>query len=156
MSYQLANPSDGATAQPVSKVLLLVEDSDDDAFLFKRALKLAEVVNQVVRVENGDEAINYLLGQGRYADRMLFPLPFVILLDLRLPGTDGWEVLKWIRSRAQFEKTLVAILSGFDGDTTIQQSQELGANTFLRKPCNAGDLRSLTRNFPGDWQTRSG
>src|SRR5688572_7396834 len=155
MPYDSNRPLDPISPQPASKAILLVEDSDDDVLLFERALKLARFGNQVIRVADGAAAIDYLAGSERYADRELFPTPFAVLLDLRLPVTDGWEVLKWIRSRPELEKMLVVILSGSERHTTIKQAQDLGANTFLRKPCKADDLHSLAQNFPGDWQTRS-
>ncbi len=133
--------------------MLLVEDSDDDVFLFQRAVKLAAIVNQVVRVETGDAAIAYLTGEGKYSDRSIFPFPFAVLLDLRLPGTDGWDVLKWIRSQPEFKDMLVIVLSGSERNTTIQQSHQRGATTFLRKPCKPDDLKALVRTFPGQWET---
>ena len=139
----------------ITKAILLVEDSDDDVLFFKRALKLAAVANPVIRLSSAEEAIAYLSGTGQYSDRALFPLPFAVILDLRLPGVDGTEVLKWIRSRPQFEKTLVVILSGSARSSTAHTSLELGANSFLNKPAKADDLRTLTQNFPGDWQTHS-
>ena len=135
------------------KAILLVEDSDDDVVFFTRALKLAEVSNSVIRVPTGEDAISYLSGHGMYADRAAFPLPFAVILDLRLPGRTGLDVLKWIRSQDDFKDLLVIVLTGSERTTTIHDAYQCGANSFLRKPCKPEDLRTLTVNFPGAWQT---
>jgi CheY-like chemotaxis protein len=137
----------------MGKAILLVEDSDDDVLFFARAVKLAEIGNQVVRVSTGEEAISYLTGQGIYADRAAFPVPFAVILDLRLPGGSGLDVLKWIRSQSHLKDLLVIVLTGSERTTTIHDAYQCGANSFLRKPCKAEDLRTLTVNFPGAWQT---
>ena len=138
-----------------SKAILLVEDSDDDVFLFERAFKLARLVNAIIRVEAGEDAIAYLKGEGKYADRVAFPLPFAVMLDMRLPGASGLEVLKWIRSQPQFAQMLVIVLTGSPLAASKQHTLEAGANAFLSKPCKANDLQSVIGRFPGGWQTRA-
>ena len=137
----------------VARAILLVEDSDDDVLFFKRAIKLADVANPVMRVSSGEEAIAYLTGEGQYADRTAFPMPFAVMLDLRLPGTQGLEVLKWIRSQPQLNKIFVAVLSGNEQGAVIEETLDSGANKFLSKPCKPAELRTLTEEFPGEWQT---
>ena len=136
-----------------TRAILLVEDSDDDVFFFERAVKLAKVGNPVIRVARGDDAIAYLKGEGPYADRVAFPLPFYIMLDMRLPGVHGTEVLKWIRSQPQFDNILVAVLTGSFLLTSKEDLLRSGAAKFLSKPCKPSDIRTLTEEFPGDWQT---
>jgi CheY-like chemotaxis protein len=137
------------------KAILLVEDSDDDVLLFERAFKLARFTNSITRVSTAEEAIAYLKGEGKYADRAAFPLPFTIMLDMRLPGASGMDVLKWIRSQPQFDGTLVFVLSGSTLNSSRRETLESGADSFLNKPCKADDLRRLAQNFPHGWQTRS-
>jgi CheY-like chemotaxis protein len=108
----------------MGKAILLVEDSDDDVLFFARAVKLAEIGNQVVRVSTGEEAISYLTGQGIYADRAAFPVPFAVILDLRLPGGSGLDVLKWIRSQSHLKDLLVIVLTGSERTTTIHDAYQ--------------------------------
>ena len=138
-----------------AKAILLVEDSDDDVFLFERAFKLARFANSVIRVRSAEEALVYLQGIGDYADRSAFPLPFAIMLDMRLPGISGMDVLKWVRSQPQFDKTLVIVLTGSTLSRSAQDTLDSGANYFLNKPCKPDDLRRLAQDFPGDWRTLS-
>jgi CheY-like chemotaxis protein len=86
-----------------NKSLLLVEDNEDDVFLMKRALQGAHVVNPLHIVEDGQEALDYLSGNGKFADREQYPLPAVVFLDLKLPFISGHDVLAWIRQRKEFE-----------------------------------------------------
>jgi CheY-like chemotaxis protein len=88
----------------LSRTILLVEDNEDDVFVFHRALKDAKISNPVQLATHGKQAVEYLSGAGKYADRSLYPLPFLIFLDLKLPYLDGFEVLKWIRRQPALEQ----------------------------------------------------
>lgn len=136
-----------------NKVILLVEDSDDDVLLFERAFKLARFVNSIVRVPTGEDAIAYFKGEGKYADRSAFPIPFAVMLDMRLPGASGLEVLKWIRSQPQLNEVLVVVLTGSTLARAKKQTLESGANSYLTKPCKPADLQQLAQNFPSAWET---
>ena len=138
------------------KCILLVEDSDDDVLFFKRALRLAEMANPVIRVSNGEQAIAYFKGEGEYSDREAFPMPFAVMLDLRLPGVNGLEVLRWIRSQPALSSILVIVLSGSALPSAAGNSYEAGANRYLNKPCKADDLRNLATQFPGPWEKALG
>ena len=82
-----------------SRAILLVEDNEDDLFLMKRALRTARIVNPLIVVETGQEAMHYLDGAGKFADRDSYPIPAVVFIDLKLPFVFGHEVLAWIRRR---------------------------------------------------------
>ena len=93
--------------------ILLAEDSHDDAFVVRSTLKRAGVLNPVHVVTDGAKAVAYLQGEGIYADRDLFPLPDVLLLDLKMPKLSGFDVLEWWRSQPQLSNMLVVVLSGY-------------------------------------------
>ena len=85
-----------------SRAILLVEDNEDDVFLMERALEGARIVNRLLIVEDGQEAIDYLSGEGKFANREEYPIPALVFLDLKLPVKKGLEVLAWIRGRPEF------------------------------------------------------
>ena len=113
--------------------ILLVEDELADANLVKRALEKCGVENPLVILRNADEALAYLEGIDQYADRTAHPLPILILLDLKLPGMQGLQLLKWIRTRRDLRLIPVVILTGSDSDADVRQAYEAGANSYLRK-----------------------
>ena len=92
--------------------ILLAEDDPNDTLLIKRAFQKAGFGSLLKTVNNGKQAIDYVAGVGEYADRGRFPLPFLLLLDLKMPGTNGFEVLTWIRSQPDLKRLLVVVLTG--------------------------------------------
>ena len=113
---------------------LLVEDSADDSFFIDRAMKNVPDV-QLCIVKDGQEAIDYLEGRQSYADRKKFPLPDIILLDLKMPRVDGFQFLKWRREQAPDDVSLipVVVMSGSDLEEDIREAYTLGANRYLVK-----------------------
>jgi CheY-like chemotaxis protein len=112
------------------------------------------VANPIQVASDGQEAINYLQGAGKFADRDQFPLPCLVLLDLKLPYVMGLDVLKWIR--AQFGAGLAVVIltaSGQDGD--IATAYRLGANAFLTKPSEANKLQDMVRAIKDFWLTHN-
>ena len=125
--------------------LLMVDDWEDDILLTKRALVRAGVRCRMVSCQSGENALEYLSGTGLYRDRRVHPLPELILLDIKLPGLDGFEVLKWLRSQA-FLKTLpVVMLTHSDEPKDVARAYHAGANSYLVKPIN---FEQLERNLP--------
>src|SRR3954463_16303788 len=112
-------------------VILLVEDSAEDALKVRRALEAAQVRNPFFVVRSGEEAREYLDGTGRYALRAEFPLPDLVLLDLNLPGVSGLRVLQRIRSDPWLSALRVIVLTDSDGFHDINTAYDLGANAFL-------------------------
>jgi CheY-like chemotaxis protein len=94
---------------PDQSVILLVEDLADDVLLIRRAFEKAKVINPIHVVPNGEEAISYLNGSGKYANRAEYPLPDLVLLDLKMPGIDGFEVLRWIRQQPGLSSLRVVV-----------------------------------------------
>ena len=115
-------------------ILLLVEDNPDDEALAVRALKQNHVLNQVIVVRDGAEALDYLYGMGKYEGRDVAKQPEVVLLDLKLPKVDGLEVLKRIRSDERTKYLPVVILTSSNEDKDLVESYKLGANSYIRKP----------------------
>jgi CheY-like chemotaxis protein len=131
------------------KTLLLVEDSDDDVFFLKRALQRAGIQNPLQVVTDGQQAIDYLEGKGAFSDREKFPLPSMILLDLKLPYIMGVDVLKWIRSRPAFAALPVAVLTSSQEDGDISSTQKLGRISYLTKPPDRDRLLELIDELNG-------
>jgi CheY-like chemotaxis protein len=132
-------------------VFLLVEDNEDHILLFKRAFSKSNVLNPLHVVRNGHEAMCYLQGSGRYRDRDEFPLPALVLLDLKLPGIDGFEVLSWIRQQPLFKTLRVIVLTSSNEIRDVNRAYQLGANSFLVKPAELEDLNHLTQAISGYW-----
>ena len=131
--------------------ILLVEDSEDDAILTQRALNLAGVTSPIVVVETGPAAIDYLSGTNQFQDRARFPLPAVVLLDLKLPMMSGHEVLSWIRSQRHLEGMPVVVLTSSSEPSDLRRSYSLGANSYLVKPLTTRQLLDLAKAFQWPW-----
>jgi CheY-like chemotaxis protein len=119
---------------PRSKVILIVEDSDDDYLATMRAFQKAHMANPVQRCTDGDQALDYLYRRGQFAPPAEAPNPSIILLDLNLPGTDGREVLRVIKSDPALNKIPVLVLTISSAKEDIETCYRLGANTYIQKP----------------------
>lgn len=139
----------------MSRTILLVEDYEDDAILLQMALASAGVGNPVILVKDGDEAIAYLKGEGIFSDRQKFPLPGVMLLDLKMPRKDGFEVMAWLKTQSEFKEIPIVVLSGLQEIKQIEKAYSMGARSFLAKPCLPEDVKNLMTGFPGFWEPRA-
>lgn len=117
-----------------NKVILLVEDNPSDIGLTQRALDKSHIANKMVVVEDGQEALDYLFGSGKYAGRDVNKLPALVLLDLKLPRVSGLEVLRQIRAEERTSRLPVVILTTSQEEQDIAQSYDLRANSYIRKP----------------------
>jgi DNA-binding response OmpR family regulator len=131
--------------------LLLVEDDDNDAFFFQRAMNKADFQLPLRVAKNAKEAVDYLSGFGIYADRAEFPLPHLVVLDLNLPGQTGLEILRWIREKAQDPLVPVIILSASTSERDLVEAYRSGANSFLSKPSQSDGLVGLVRALKEYW-----
>jgi CheY-like chemotaxis protein len=124
-------------------VILLVDDSPNDALLMAAVFQRAGFAHPLQFVTRGEEAVAYLRGEGRYADRVQFPSPAVILLDLNMPRQNGFEILAWIRRQPRLGRVRVYILSASSRQQDIDLAFDLGANAFLVKPGSFDELSHL-------------
>lgn len=136
------------------KTILQVEDDPNDVFLFKHAMKKVDLANPMQVASDGQEAIDYLSGTGKFADREQYPLPGLVLLDLKLPYVMGLDVLKWIRERPD-TAPVVIILTASAEDGDVASAYRLGANAFLTKPSEASKLQDIVRAIKDFWLTHN-
>lgn len=113
--------------------ILLADDNRLDALLLARAFERVASTFNLVTVNDGRSVLKYLNGEGDYADRKKYPLPQLILLDMRMPGLDGFEVLKWKRQQPEFSKIPVVIIGDCMSTESVRQAYQLGASRVLGK-----------------------
>lgn len=131
--------------------ILLVEDDANDVFLLRRAFNKAGIESGLHTVGDGEEAVAYLAGQGKFADRDQHPLPQLVLLDLKLPRRSGLEVLEWVRGRPELRRIPVIVLTSSRESRDVNRAYDLGANSYLVKPVSFEDLLSLTQALDRYW-----
>ncbi len=131
--------------------ILLVEDNPDDEALTLRALKNQNVVNEIIVVRDGAEAIDYLFCEGDYTDRVPNGNPTLMLLDLKLPKVDGLEVLRRVRSSDRTRMIPVIVLTSSDEEKDIIDSYSLGANSYVRKPVDFDQFGEAVRQLHLYW-----
>ena len=139
-----------ATDRARSETILLAEDNDDHVLLIKRAFAKSNLLNPLQVVNDGRQAIAYLRGDGIYADRSKYPFPALLLLDLKMPNCDGFDVLQWLRSQ-DFPPLRVVVLTTSDRVFDMQRAYELGAHSFLTKPVDFRDFVQLGPALKGQW-----
>jgi len=131
--------------------ILLVEDNSDDVLLIKRAFRKAKIAPSMSIVTDGDEAINYLSQTSRCADPNRFPIPVLVLLDLKLPRRSGLEVLAWMRQQPKLKRLLVVVLTSSQENSDLAKAYDLGANSYLVKPIDFQDFVSLIKLIDAYW-----
>ena len=131
--------------------ILVAEDDPTDAFFLQRAFTRAGIAVTLNFVRDGQEVMEYLAGRGPYADRVLFPQPQLLLLDLKMPRVDGFGVLRWIRKQPALNGLLVVLFSGSDEQRDISRAYELGANWYMAKPHSMEELTALVGRFKKYW-----
>ena len=136
----------------MANTILLAEDSPDDVTLFLDVLRKSGLRNPVMVVHDGVEAIQYLKGEGKFAERDEYPLPSILMLDLRMPRLDGFHVLEWIYAQTHLTDLLVIVLSHYGETHDINRAYTLGAHSFLLKPFTQKDLTDLASYFDGRWE----
>jgi two-component system response regulator len=145
MSAALNNPAHE------SKLILLIEDNEDDQRLTLRALRRNNIMNEVVVACDGQEAVDYLFGTGSFAGRDLSVMPAVVVLDLNLPGLSGLEVLKRIRATAETRRIPVVVLTSSSDESQIEESYAMGANSFVQKPNDPSDFSEMVLQMAMYW-----
>ncbi|HLL00064.1 MAG TPA: response regulator [Myxococcaceae bacterium] len=133
------------------RVILLVEDNQDDEILTLRAFRKLNIQNPIVVVRDGAEALDYLFGRGAHAGRNPDIKPQVILLDLHLPKLDGLEVLKHIRSDERTRLLPVVMLTSSNEERDLTGSYQLGVNSYVRKPVDVASFFEAIRQLGMYW-----
>ncbi len=133
------------------QTILVVEDDENDVVFLKIAVEKAGITSALQVAEDGAEAISYLSGKGEFADRSRYPLPSLILLDLKLPRVMGMDVLKWIREQPQFDMIVVIILTSSQQRSDVQSAYSLHANSYLVKPTSPMDLIEMMESLKNYW-----
>jgi len=131
--------------------ILLVEDSEDNILLVRRAMHKAGITTRLEVATSGEEAIEHLAGTKRYSDWVRFPLPSLVLLDLKMPGLSGFDVLKWIRQQPGLKALRVAMLTSSELPSEIKMAHDLGANIFLTKPVQTERLVEVLKTLNEHW-----
>jgi CheY-like chemotaxis protein len=128
-------------------VILIAEDDENDVFLITRALRKSALDAEFYFVRNGEAAIEYFQGVGKYADRKVYPLPDVAILDLKMPRTTGLEVLKWLRGHEDFRDIPVMIYSASEEEQDIRKANSLGANYYAAKTADENEIGREFKRF---------
>lgn len=128
-------------------IVLLVDDSENDALLMRTVFSRAGFLQPLQFAHDGDEAIAYLRGDGVFGDRLRHPLPTTVLLDLNMPRRNGFEVLEWIRRQPDLKRLRVYILSASSRPEDIERAYDLGANSYLVKPGNLDGLMHMAKTL---------
>lgn len=132
-------------------LILIAEDSEEDVYFIRRAFERSGLVNPVFVVNDGEEAIAYLKGEGKFANRAEYPLPSLLLLDLKMPNRNGFEVLEWVRSDPHLKSLRVVVLTNSGMTTDINRAYRLGANSFMVKPVDKDQFFAITDAIRGYW-----
>jgi len=140
---------------PEGGVILIVEDNEVDLLCVRRAFAKAKVLNPLISVSSGEEALEYLKGEGPYANRAEYALPELVLLDLKMPGLSGFQVLQWIRAQPGLKGLRVVVLTGSTAVEDINLAYQLGANSFLVKPMDSDSFIQIAGAVSGYWMWMS-
>ena len=151
-SSKLRGGSGGAHLAPERLMSVLhIDDDPNDTELLRAATRHAKLKLELHNVEDGDKAIAYLNGLGPYANRAHYPLPSLILLDLKMPRATGFEILKWIRNHPELGHLPVVILSGSELRDDIRDAYSIGANSYLIKPLGFDALVEMVKEVGAVW-----
>jgi CheY-like chemotaxis protein len=131
--------------------ILLAEDDENDAFLLKLALERTDVSRPLIVARDGQQAVDYLNGETPYTDRARYPSPAMLLLDLKMPRMDGFDVLTWLHAHPDFKALPVIVLTSSALDSDIEKARQLGADDYRVKPPKFEDLLQIIQELNGRW-----
>jgi CheY-like chemotaxis protein len=127
--------------------ILLVEDNEDEVFMMQRAFRKGHIPNPLHVAVDGIEAVDYLEGKGKFTDRIKFPFPVIVFLDLNMPKKGGFEVLEYARQQPQLRKLVFNILSSSTRPADIERAAFLGANAYFIKPSRIEKFQELIETW---------
>ena len=127
--------------------ILLVDDNPHDVVLLRLAFRRVGIIDPIKLVKDGVEAVRYLKGEGIYADRTAYPTATLMLLDLKMPKTSGFDVLRWVRAQPSLKQLSVVVMTGSTDNEDAQRAYQLGADSYLVKPTRFSDLVKITESL---------
>ena len=139
------------TNMSAKATILLAEDEPNDAFFVKWAFEKAGFGHQISHVYDGQEALDYLSGEAPYADRAQFPIPDLLLLDLKMPKLNGFDVLKWLRGHPKLKQVPVVVFTSSDHEGDMEEAKSLGARDYWTKPNDIEKFVQLARDLHARW-----
>src|ERR1043166_512878 len=134
-----------------NSTILVVEDEHNDVFFLEYAFQTAGITNPLQAVEDGQQAIDYLAGKGKYADRSKYPLPCLILLDIKMPVKTGFDVLRWIQRQPALQAISVLVLPSSRERNDVNLAYQLGARSYLVKPLSISERLELAKVIKCYW-----
>ena len=140
---------------PPPCTILYAEDEENDVFFLENAFQKAGSPHSLKAVPDGAQALEYLVGDGPFADRLRYPLPALILLDINMPKKSGLEVLAWLRRQAPFKSLPVVMLTSSLRPEDMEKARELGADDFLIKPSDPRELVEIVKSLQDRWLLQS-
>jgi CheY-like chemotaxis protein len=134
-----------------SPLILIVDDREDDRILLQRMLRRVGVANPIHSLSDGHQAIRYFIGNSPVCDRVQYPIPEIVFLDLHMPMVSGWEVLDWLHALEFTPRVFTFIYSDIQNVGDVKEFYRLGADSFLSKPINELELRNLVTYIAAPW-----
>ena len=131
--------------------ILAAEDNPDEALLLERACRKANLHNPLHVARDGQEVIDYLMHQGNFSDAMRYPLPALLLLDLKMPRKNGFEVLEWLRQQPGLRRLIVVVLTSSNQVADVNRAYDLGSNSYLVKPAGFETLIEMMKDVNHYW-----
>ena len=150
-SKKLNAAANGGKGIPEVELVLVAEDNPDDATLLRRAVERAELPVRLKIVSDGEQVVLYLQGLGAFANREMNPKPSLIILDLKMPRKNGFEVLEWLKENPEFAAIPKVVMSASGLETDVRRAYDLGANTYFIKPGTFHDLVETMRSLQSYW-----
>ena len=136
-------------------VVLIADDDSNDTFFLRRAFQKAGLSPELFEVPDGEKAISYLSGTDEFSDRTKFPLPRLLLLDLKMPKISGFEVLQWLQQQPEsLQKINIVVLSSSGLPSDIQKARALGAHDYRVKPGDIDEMISMVKDVADQWLMR--
>ena len=134
-----------------SRPILAAEDEESDRMILEMAFQRAKLQCPLLLVRDGQEAVDYLSGKGRYADRAAHPLPALVLLDLKMPRMNGFDVLGWLAEQPDFKKIPAVVLSSSADEIDMNKARQLGAREYFVKPHSLDELIKIAHQMQARW-----
>ena len=136
--------------------ILVVDDSEDDVFFLRRAFEKAGLKSPIIHLSDGEEAVDYLSGENGFTDRSRCPLPKLMLLDVKMPKRDGFDVLQWLLTHNDLKNFPVVMLSSSLQPEDVEKAKALGAKDYLNKPTGSEGFDQIVQTIASRWLTAPG